>query len=347
MEINLSRVLGHETPKAFFKYVLENDEWAPAYIFEGPEGVGKATFAHEVVKAATCERDKKPCQLCSSCRRIQNFQYPDLWILLPDKPEGLRERMGEGKVRPEGFDPSREISIRQVRYLKGELSRPPFEGKRRFILVLNAENLSLPAQNAMLKILEEPPSHTTFFLISSFPERVLPTIRSRSRRIQFSPLPYKTFIKYPFETDIPLPLLFRLSSGCIGGALELLSSEVWEVRRAFLQGIKEGRIELLLDTLYPFIDKKNISALVDILATLGRDLLFSKLGLEDLVIHRDLKKEIAEASRRMNFYGIESFIKGTLQSQEGIRKYLSPTLIIPPLLEPLIRNKSSLSGMGT
>jgi len=340
MKIDFGRIVGHEYPKVLFKHIIETDEWAPAYIFEGPKGVGKASFALEVIKATNCLSENiRPCQECSICRRIQGFQFPDLWVLLPDKPEGLREELGkEGGIRPKNFDTSREISINQVREIKIELSRSPYEGKRRFILVLNAENLSIPAQNAMLKILEEPPYHSTFLLISSIPEKVLSTIRSRSRRIHFAPLSYDTFSKYPFKTEIPLPLLFHLSSGCIGEAQVMLSSETWRRRRELLKILKSGSLGDFVDLTSPFLENRNeLKTLVEIWSTLGRDLLLSKIGVDDVIMHLDLREEILETAQEISIYSIETFINLTLISEEGIRKYLPSNLVILPLFYPFLK----------
>lgn len=347
MKIDFERILGHDTLKVLFRQIVESEEWAPAYIFEGPSGVGKASFALEIVKAANChDKETKPCQTCSVCKRVNSFQFPDLWVLLPEKPEGLRNGLGKGKgVRPPDFDSSREISIKQVRDIKEELSRPPYEGKRRFILVLNAENLSLPAQNAMLKILEEPPPHSTFLLISSTPEKVLSTIRSRARRVHFSSLPYDVFSKYSFETEIPLPLLFRLSSGCIGEALQLLDSEVWGVRKKILEYLEKGEVEKILDLINPFmVDKNELRTLIEILVTLGRDLLLSKVETKNIIMHVDLEDEIHKTARVISTNQIETFIKIALESEESLSKYLPSHLVILPLFSPFFKGKSEFRG---
>jgi DNA polymerase-3 subunit delta' len=163
-----------------------------AYLFDGPDGVGKERAAFGLGQALVCERRAEgvadACGACSACARAiprtgeGRPLHPDVVVL----ERGLYEAATIGRRTPEVQD----ISIDQVRTLV--LSRaafPPYEGRAKVFIVRRAEELSLPAANALLKTLEEPGARTHFVLLSSSADSLPPTTRSRTQRVRFSVLP--------------------------------------------------------------------------------------------------------------------------------------------------------------
>jgi DNA polymerase-3 subunit delta' len=165
-----------------------------AYLFGGPEGVGKATAARLLAQAANCEaiadgpsdlRDD-PCGTCGPCRKIARGVHPDVIVL---HEERVMAKAGTWDPKG-GRSPSKDVVVDQVRdVVDRRLALKRYEGRRRFVVVDPADAMNAQAQNALLKTLEEPPDDTTLVLVASSPDSLLPTIRSRCMRIAFGPLP--------------------------------------------------------------------------------------------------------------------------------------------------------------
>lgn len=147
---------------------LERGQWPASFIFQGVQGVGKHTLARALLQVANCQQESLACGQCSHCLRS-----------LEEKNEMVMELKPEGK---------KIIAVDQVRDIQSQLSLAMPGELRRFVIIDPADKLSVPAANALLKVLEEPPSRTHFFLITNRVSRLLPTLRSRSQVWTFQPL---------------------------------------------------------------------------------------------------------------------------------------------------------------
>jgi DNA polymerase-3 subunit delta' len=190
----LSSVLAQDTAIATLRRALRNDRVHHAYLFDGPDGVGKELAAFGLAQALVCERrgnataPDEACGTCSACGRaiLREGQlrpvHPDIVVL----ERGLYEPAQIGRRTPE----SQDISIDQVRTLVlARAAFGPHEGRAKVFIVRRAEELSVPAANALLKTLEEPGQNTHFVLLTAQAETLLPTIRSRTQRLRFAALP--------------------------------------------------------------------------------------------------------------------------------------------------------------
>ena len=140
-----------------------------ALLLEGPEGSGRRTFAREIAAALFCRGEHKPCGSCSQCRKVLEQNHPD-----------VEYYGGDGSRRSFHID-----TIRQLRQNAWLL---PGEAPCRVCVLCGAENMTDQAQNALLKILEEPPEHTVFILTAENRAMLLPTILSRVQTIRLEPL---------------------------------------------------------------------------------------------------------------------------------------------------------------
>jgi DNA polymerase-3 subunit delta' len=219
--------------------ILRSGQVHHALRFEGPDGVGKEMAAMALARALVCSSgDPLGCGHCSACSRASTFcEGPPAVPLHPDViivERGLYPPEIIGRSRPELQD----ISVDQVRKVVLERSAyPPHEGRARVFLVRSAEQLSISAANAMLKILEEPGQGTHFVLLTARPAKLLDTIRSRTFRIRFGPLPDAVIAAILKRKGIEEPQALEaiaLASGSASLALALVDPDASAQRRTFV-----------------------------------------------------------------------------------------------------------------
>ena len=171
-------IFGHERQIAYLRKVLQVSRTGHAYLFSGPDMVGKRTIAMEWVRLFFCKAPDvaafQSCGTCVPCLAITSQSHPDVIMVSPSRP-----LVG---------DPKKEIGIDTVREIKRLASFTPHEGGRRLFLIDEAEFLREESQNSLLKLLEEPALGTVFILITDTPGALLPTILSRVVPISFTPL---------------------------------------------------------------------------------------------------------------------------------------------------------------
>jgi len=166
----LRDVVGHRRIVALLARSIACDSLPPSLIFAGPAGVGKRLTATAVAQALNCLKpitsEFDACGACTACTRIARGVHPDVLLVEP----------GE----------TGSIKIEQVREVIDRAAYRPFEGKRRVVIIDEADALVAAAQNALLKTLEEPPSSSMFVLVTARPDVLLPTVRSRCIRLWFA-----------------------------------------------------------------------------------------------------------------------------------------------------------------
>ena len=171
----LRDIIGHRRVVSLLSRAIARETLPPALLLAGPSGVGKRRTALGLAETINClqpvargDLERDACGECASCKRIARGVHPDVIVLEPGD-------MGS-------------IKIEQVRDVVDRAGYRPFEGRRRVVIIDEADALVPPAQNALLKTLEEPPSASVFVLVSSMPDALLGTVRSRCSRLRFGPL---------------------------------------------------------------------------------------------------------------------------------------------------------------
>lgn len=160
-------------------------------LFVGPDGVGREKTARMLARGLLCEQRGTPSQVvpfgcgqCRACRRAESGSHPDLHVVMSEAEAVARGiAQAEGKARP-----SAEIKIDAVRELGQRLLQRPYEGQSSVAIIVDAHRLNEKAQNALLKVLEEPAPTTVLLLLVPGVRAVLPTIASRCLRLMFNPL---------------------------------------------------------------------------------------------------------------------------------------------------------------
>ncbi len=236
-----NKLLGHKTVSNHLKALLLSKRVPPSIIFNGPQGIGKFIAAKELAKSITCTHEKpqeddsslslfqdenetekkqdidkaKPCNNCPSCKQIENGAHPDVRII-----DFAFQALLLGKDIKE----QQSLKIDTVREFSKYASKKPLLSEHKVFILNDADTLTTEAQNAMLKLLEEPPKNTFFILISSQKNTFLTTVLSRCHLINFGPLSSENVEEILARNNISLDeaaLLSRFSNGSVKTALDM------------------------------------------------------------------------------------------------------------------------------
>lgn len=266
---------------------LENGLVPHALIVEGPRGCGKRAFALWCAGALLCSSSaRRPCGQCDSCRRMQDGLHPDLHIY------------GDGEAR---------ISVGDVRELIRQTGLVPVEGTRSVYLLLHAERMQPAAQNALLKIFEEPPPGVTIILLTESRQALLPTVRSRGQLITLPALPdeqlrQRLHAQEPRTSAEELDAAVRVARGSLGDATDFLGKDARKRReraRQWLDVLFAGDAYRLIGTLA--LAKEGRETLLPLLDTFLRmlfDLLLARTGGEPVLLDVEEANALAQRMTR-------------------------------------------------
>ena len=306
----LDQLTGNERVKSLLRRILEARRVPGAMLFTGEDGIGKKLFALEIAKALNCRTPQgvEGCGQCPSCLRIAKFNYPqsadsDDWkgIIWTDHPD-------VGMV----VAPKRVLLVEQMRLIEREANYRPYEGKARVFLIEDAHKLNEQSENALLKVLEEPPHTSHIVLLTSRPGMLLPTIHSRCQMIRFSPVSPPEIETYllqnKFASAAEARIRARVARGSVGRAIDSEFAEYLEMRKAMFRilqalALNDDRIQLLRSS-EEFNDarhKDEYEARLDILEALIRDAWMLALHApEEGVVNEDLLPELRKISQRLD-----------------------------------------------
>lgn len=300
-----SELLGNDHIKNILRRMLEKERVPRSLLFAGIEGVGKKRFALELAKSFVClnKQNFEACGKCTACRRAGVFTFPKA----DDKKEEFEkvffsEHIDVGQVIP----CRNNILINSIRELEKEANFRPYEAGARFFIIDDADKMNDAASNALLKTLEEPSATSHIFLVSSRPDALLQTIRSRCQTIRFAPVEAKKIEEKLLETDkispLDAPLVARLSAGSIGRALDF-DLEKFRARRetmlTVLQSLagKADHLALLKigEEMNDAKNKDDYELYLEILQTLIHDVLTLHSGAnENTLVNIDLKTPLGK-----------------------------------------------------
>lgn len=310
-----------------------------AWLFTGPEGVGKETAARAFARSLLCRapRDGEACGECPSCGKVERGVHPDLLQVLP---EALAVERGLLAREELGRTPSRELKIEQVRNLEGMLALSPVEGERRVVLLLGADSMNVPAQNAFLKTLEEPPAGTHLVLLAEAGDALLATIRSRCVRVPFGPLPLDFVAERVAQergiAEDEARLLAALAGGSLGRALAL-TPEALEDRAEILSEIesldaRDFRPLLALAERMAAGGRAGAEILLDAVALFYRDVaVVAEGGPEEVVANRDLLPLLRRAAERGCRDAISRFRRAE-RARLALERHVVPRLAVERFL---------------
>ena len=225
--LNLAAIRGHDHIIHRLRQALTSGRMGSAYLLGGPRGIGKAALAQAFAAFALCKQphDDDACGTCNQCVRLAAGTHPDLQVLARD-PE------------------RRDIGVEAARGVTRWLSLRPLMANRKVVIVDGAETLSVPAQNALLKSVEEPPGQAVILLLATTATLLLPTIRSRCQLLRLEPLPDDAVSAILTAHDIPaerIALLAARAEGSPGRALELANEPEDGIRQMMLTALPQLR----------------------------------------------------------------------------------------------------------
>jgi DNA polymerase-3 subunit delta' len=231
-------VYGHDELVERFRLSVRRGRLASTFLFIGPQGVGKRTFAVKLAQALLCEVNPEnvldPCGHCEACVQVRAASHPDLIVL--------------GKPADRAFIPVETfIGDREHRMQVGlchDISLKPFRGGRKVAIIDDADAMNVEGANCLLKTLEEPPPHSLLILIGTSEQKQLPTIRSRSQIVRFAPLSEEVVARLLLEQGIvedgeEARRLAELSEGSLKRALTWTDAE--------LRGFRDQLLDFLAD----------------------------------------------------------------------------------------------------
>lgn len=286
-------LIGHEDIWTQITQVLDQGLLAHAYLFLGPQGVGKKLLALSLIQRALCP--EKGCGTCGSCLKVQNFQHESFLFLEPD---------------------GQQFKISQAQEVHSFLNLQSTTPKR-FVLINDAQKMNVQAANSLLKIIEEPPAGTHFILIATSGASVLPTIRSRAQAIFFAPLSKEEILK---KEAVPEWIL-NSSQGRFDLIADLQTPEMNELRLSCFQALQNSDSLNLKQIFQDFKDlskdREQTLLTVRYLQQILRDILFYSNGLTP-IIHAD-QQEFLEQWKSIPEERIHSLFQSALRLESDIR----------------------------
>lgn len=312
--------------------ILQRNRLAHAYVFSGPEGVGKDAVAIELAKVLNCEHGTiTSCESCPSCAKFGSLQHPNLHLIFA-LPVGKGETAGDSpteKLSGEDLASLREqvvlkaknpyhkivlskastIKVNSIRGIRTSSALTSYGSGKKVFVVMDAEQLNDEASNALLKTVEEPHENTLLILTTAHPDLLLPTIVSRCQQIRFDYLrdvEIQQALQQRENLDAEKASLFaRIANGSYSRALELMSSTLLEQRKASVDylrsALRRSRVELFqtIDQIVSGSERAEIEEFLNILQSWLRDAAALQEG-SDKVINVDdiesLKKFVAHYS---------------------------------------------------
>ena len=202
-------LLGNERVKENLRQSLQKGRASHFYLICGPEGAGKRTLAKILSAALMCEGVAQPCMDCEACRKVMASTHPDV-ITVTDPDH-------------------KNVPVKLVRQIREDMFIKPNEGKRKIYIF--PQEMGIEGQNALLKVLEEPPSYGAFLLLADNPEKLLPTVRSRCVELGLTALPEDLLRRelqkrFPGTASDEIEAAAAQSGGYLGQAEQILQGNV-------------------------------------------------------------------------------------------------------------------------
>ena len=325
-----SDVLGHEQTILHMKHAIEMDKVSHAYIISGEKGSGKKLLADLFARTLQCERKgTEPCMECQSCKQALSLNQPDIIRVIHEKPN--------------------TISVEDIRtQINGDIMIRPYSSPYKIYIVDEAEKLSVQAQNALLKTIEEPPAYAVILLLTTNSDSFLPTILSRCIILNLKSVPdddIRSFLIEKYQIpDYKADICTAFAQGNVGKAIQLASSEDFnEIKNSALQllnHVKDMELFELMDSVREISNYKlEINDYFDIMMIWYRDVLLYKATSDvNSLIFKDEVYDIKRQASKSSYEGIEFIIKALDKAKRRLNANVNFELVMELLLTTIKEN---------
>lgn len=322
-------ILGNETIKEYFQKVLTGDAVSHAYILTGEAGMGRKTLARAFAMTLQCENSStEPCGQCHSCKMFQTNNHPDVIYVTHEKAGSI----GVDDVRTQ---------------LINDIAIKPYSSPYKIYMIDEAEKLTVQAQNALLKTIEEPPAYGIIIFITTNADAFLPTILSRCVTLKLKPLYDKMIKSYLQETmrirEEDADIYTAFARGNLGKAISLAGSEAFEeMRRIVLSLLKSADRMSVADMQSELKGLKDgnfdMEECLDFMTLWFRDVLMFKATKDmNLMIFQEEYSYIKKWADRCAFEGLErimeAFDKAKVRLKANVNFELTMELLLLTIKE--------------
>jgi DNA polymerase-3 subunit delta' len=322
----LREMVGQDRAVAMLHRAVASGRLAHACLFDGPEGVGKRSAALGLALALCCtEAPGLGCGQCDACRRIETGQHPDVLALAPA---------------------DKQYVVEQAREIVAIASTRPHEAPARILILDRADALNASSANCLLKTLEEPCPGNHLVLVTSAPDRLLATIRSRTQRVRFVGLQPSSLVEIALRkgaTRAQAETAASLAGGQVARLLQALESEaasnLWTVVGNFRKAAATKGICAIFDAAGEFSDKESRQDLPEVLALLARlyrDALVTAAGAGELVLLRDRASELetlaGRARKDYDLLTLRGALREVVQASIALASNVNPVTALEKML---------------
>lgn len=323
-------VIGHNDIIQYIQNAVSQDKVSHAYILIGERGSGKKMLADLFAMTLQCEEHTpNPCGECHSCKQAKSGNHPDIIHVTHEKPN--------------------TISVDDIRtQVNNDIVIKPYSSPYKIYIIPEADLLSVQAQNALLKTIEEPPAYAVIFLLTENAESLLPTIMSRCVMLKLRNIKTTLIKKYLMEQmqipDYQADICAEFAQGNMGRAIMLASSEHFnEIKEEALQLLKhinEMEISEIVSAIKKIgTYKLSINDYLDIIMIWYRDVLIYK-ATKDVngIVFADQLRYIKDRANKSSYEGIETILESLEKAKARLKANVNFDLVMELLLLTIKEN---------
>lgn len=325
-------VVGHKNIIQYIGNAVTSGAISHAYILNGERGSGKKLLANLFAMSLQCQNrdeDGDACGKCQSCKQAVSGNQPDIIRVTHEKPT--------------------TISVDDIReQVNNDIQIKPYSSPYKIYIIAEADMMSVQAQNALLKTIEEPPEYAVIILLTENAETLLPTIRSRCVMLKLRNIKDQLVKKYLMEQmeipDYKADVCVAFAQGNMGKAIALATSEYFnEIREEavhLLRNIDDMQVEELMGAVKKCSAyKMNISDYMDVIAIWYRDVLIYKATKNvDRVVFSDQMRYIKDRAKKSSYEGIENILEGLEKAKARLKANVNFELTMELLLLTIKEN---------
>lgn len=324
MIYDYNKIIGHLDVIEYFKKTIKSQNISHSYLLEGGKGIGKRLLAKTFIKTLFCEQEgvTEPCHRCTSCIMMETGNNPDYFEVVSSKASI-------------GVDDIREQVVEKM-------DIKPYRSKYKIFMIPEADRMTIQAQNALLKTIEEPPRYGIVILLAENPGKIISTVHSRCARIRVLPLSknlIEQYIKDQYDLNQEQIFLYAdFADGSIGQAKDMIEDgEFWELREKSVDYIIRLEKANLID-LYDIVeeinkDREHLPQILDFWMIWYRDMLMiKKFEIGEHIFYKDFEAQLLDRSKELTYNKINNNFYEIIKAKKRVGKNINAMLIIENLL---------------